>query len=253
MKAARHPRALTPFAFTLAEMLLVVAILAVLAGLAWPAFNHALEKSRTAVCAANMKQIGTALFAYSSDHNGSIPPVSSGGWPISKDKDVWEYAIWTYAGYSEAAWNNTTSPVKANNTDRCPRGAVIRNIFRCPEIFNGSTAVPGTSQGVNSNRCSYGLNARPSIGSESNEAYVTPIRLSLIPTPAQTVLVVENSTRLGSFEGFRHWTGLIPHDGGSNLLFADGHVEWRRLKDIPDTRVVTGGYLFWNGRIPPNS
>ncbi len=59
--------------FTLTELLVVIAILALLAGLILPSLNKARDKGKAISCLANLKQIGTAILAYSTDSNGFFP------------------------------------------------------------------------------------------------------------------------------------------------------------------------------------
>ena len=59
--------------FTLVELLVVIAIMAILASLLFPALARAKESSRRAACISNLRQVGMAVHAYSSDFNGKIP------------------------------------------------------------------------------------------------------------------------------------------------------------------------------------
>jgi prepilin-type N-terminal cleavage/methylation domain-containing protein/prepilin-type processing-associated H-X9-DG protein len=60
-------------AFTLVELLVVIAVVAILAALLLPALASARDKSRQAACVSNLRQIGIALLNYASDNDGHIP------------------------------------------------------------------------------------------------------------------------------------------------------------------------------------
>ena len=61
-------------AFTLLELLVVIAVIAVLAGLLLPALGQATERARATACLSNLKQFGVALRLYL-DENGNRMPV----------------------------------------------------------------------------------------------------------------------------------------------------------------------------------
>lgn len=58
-------------AFTILELLIVIAIIGVLAGILLVAFHAARERSKLTVCLSNLKQIGTALNLYRQDYDGA--------------------------------------------------------------------------------------------------------------------------------------------------------------------------------------
>ena len=59
--------------FTLIELMIVIAIIAILAAILIPNFLHARAESQTAACEGNEKQIATALEEYAVDHSGTYP------------------------------------------------------------------------------------------------------------------------------------------------------------------------------------
>ena len=60
--------------FTLVELLVVIAVIAILAGMLLPALNAAREKGRTAACMSNLKQYTLAFQGYTLDFKDYFPP-----------------------------------------------------------------------------------------------------------------------------------------------------------------------------------
>lgn len=59
--------------FTLVELLVVIAVIAILAALLLPAMGRAKESSRSAVCLNNLHQLGLASGTYGLDYGGKMP------------------------------------------------------------------------------------------------------------------------------------------------------------------------------------
>jgi len=76
-----------PTGFTLIEVLVVVAILAILAGILLPVLAKARASARKSTALSNLKQIGAALLAYTADYDDHLPP----RWPV-------------WLGYREFYW-----------------------------------------------------------------------------------------------------------------------------------------------------
>ncbi|RYG49526.1 type II secretion system protein [bacterium] len=60
-------------AFTLIELLTVIAIVAVLAGLLFAVVGPAKKEAKQSVCVSNLHQIGLATGLYNNDHDGRFP------------------------------------------------------------------------------------------------------------------------------------------------------------------------------------
>lgn len=84
-------------AFTLAELLVVVAIIAILAVLSVPLAQRITASSRSTACLSNLRQLGIALSAYLADHAQTMPTLAAGRESTSEDVPVIDNTLDRYA------------------------------------------------------------------------------------------------------------------------------------------------------------
>src|SRR5439155_23205029 len=103
-------------AFTLIELLIVIAIIGVLIGLLMPTISGAREQSRRVACASNLRNIGAALFAYAADNDRKLPYYFS-GIPPTKAQDACGNWLWD---------------IPFHQRDDLLKIGAVRNSFYCP-------------------------------------------------------------------------------------------------------------------------
>ena len=190
-------------AFTLVELLVVVAVIGVLAALVVAGAGAAREQAASTRCLANLRQWSVALIAYAAEHEGETPRRGQGVRPLTKiDRpEDWFNALPPYAGLP-------------SYRDLVRRGQRIRpddgTLFACPRaVDTGDTCF-----------LPYGMNRELSPTDRAR-----PHRLSEIAHPARVVFLADapgpySSTR----PAVQGYSVAARHGGRANVVFLDGHA-----------------------------
>ena len=135
-------------AFTLVELLVVVAMLGLLMLLVFPLVHQAVEAGRSAACAANLRQIQAAYLMYLADHDGQTFPYF---------EDVPEGRLW-YWGL-EAGWPSSGEegerPLDTSRARLAPYYGTESNVRSCPSLKYGGShfkqkfEIPSMGYGIN--------------------------------------------------------------------------------------------------------
>lgn len=210
-------------AFTLIELLAVIGVIAILAGLLLPALSNAKAKAQRVACLNKLRQWGLAALSYKDEHEDFLP----------REKCV--TGIHTWADVSAAnnndVWFNALPPecfgqkgVAGYAAD--PDGFHSpKNIFHCPVAKLPSGNVDPVF--------SLAFNSKLSRTTDVLER----AKFSCIQEPVTTVLFLDcgltneqplYSTQKPYYGQPSAWANRLSgrHNRGANLALADGHAQW---------------------------
>jgi len=242
--------------FTLVELLIVIAIIAMLTAVLLPALNRAKDASRGLVCLNNLKQTGVAQMAYAEDHQGWIVSRSIG---YSAGSDKWYHLL---AG----TWRNPRGINYGVTFDGRGSG-VPTGTFACPSEQTQWGSYSDTPPKFNHTH--YGENKFLGGYISGGTVYFLPQKISVILQASVAVFAVDKNRRSsegvsGVFDlAFRHGARdprpvvnyldsyvslpLTAFTGRANVLYMDGHAAAHRadyLRSQKDEKGTTSESSF---------
>ena len=209
-------------AFTLLELLVVIAVITILLSLLLPALKNGMEIARRIQCSGNMRQQYSCIMCYSVDYNEFLPPYYSGGVPmpdpddpdVNKNTNAYFAAVYAYGNI----------PLKGGS------------ILQCPSHNNNF----GKSVSGDLNpSCSWSKWRRSDLpffdantyyySSYGGHDYVFPKdaarRMSFFVRPSQCAVFIECSSPQ-NLVGRYYQMFMLRHQKGLNYSLMDGHVNY---------------------------
>jgi prepilin-type N-terminal cleavage/methylation domain-containing protein/prepilin-type processing-associated H-X9-DG protein len=227
--------------FTLTEILVVIAIIAVLAVVALTMTRRVMDSARSAKCVSNLRDLGAAALAYTTENNGCLPPLCQ----LDYGK------AWT-----SAAANRWWPSFLADTTD--PPAKLVYTMWRCPEARDGDFQKM-SSDLVYSSYSSL----KPVIAFITPETPTGGMRLAVLRNPAKVWMFGDGGRPIGASDSNRYQTvaaierysknwatanrPAFRHNGGKSAHYVacDGHVETLTRKDIEN--IDNGAFGKFNG------
>jgi prepilin-type processing-associated H-X9-DG protein/prepilin-type N-terminal cleavage/methylation domain-containing protein len=224
-------------AFTLIELLTVVAIIAVLAALLLPALARGKVLARSVECKNNVRDKGLAFRMHVDDNSDQYPVTRGSGITLQAS---------TYGWLVLHDWKSALQPYLAAGSPGKLNEFVAMKKLRCPELVsagdvgrvNGQYAYNASGTAPFESRQSLGLSGY--FDALSRPQRHLPTLESQVRAPSEMIAagdIDSGSQKDGPFwtlayfdplaEERRFWPGRS-HNGRANMLFADGHVESAR-------------------------
>jgi prepilin-type processing-associated H-X9-DG protein len=235
-------------AFTLVELLVVTAMIALLVGLLLPVLSRAREQARSTACLSNLRQLALAAQMYCDAHKGSYPlsnysvfhpPLAiSYNWDFTVQRDT-----------STGATAVTPGLLFLERTDA--------RIFQCPAFDGRSNTLADPHTGYNYNTSYVG-------GEQAGSTIIPPARQSDIRRPERLALFGDGQFAGGANKFMRSprfsptevqvarhsGTQGFRHRGQTNVAFADGHAQTLSTRHSTDMASVSQNTGFLS---PDNS
>ena len=192
------------YSFTLVELLIVIAVIAMLAAILMPALGRSRKKARATECVNNLRQLGYAVHMYWDDNEGAMGALSGifPTWTSDTNHRAWTQLLFPYA-------KTTKLYVDPEWPSYMPELPVYYYLNLLPAFVEAGSPGAGT-YAVQSKRVSQPSN----FILMSEDLWVSPSQ-EIDPTN-------ERADRSGFSGTATNYPP--PHNGFANFLFADGHV-----------------------------
>ncbi len=220
--------------FSLIELLVTIAILALLAALLLPAISASKSKARRTICLNNLRQISLGVRMYCDDSNDAPPAPGAAALKTN--------ILSLYSGYKQLTKNYVGLQGASFPQDKlfaCPADSFYLDVFHKNGTWPPQCVAKSLHEDVVMDFSSYGFNGGDNLTRTAGTNVYTRlglggVRLSAVPHPGRTLLVVENSAPAP-------WSWHEPlrraqfNDAKSMVSFVDGHVAlvkvyWDRSK-----------------------
>lgn len=213
-------------AFTVLELVFVLAVIAIMVTLLLPSLVWARREARRVSCTGNLKQIGVAMSMYASDHDRYVP--------IGQIADVFQLNYYFWIGLTRQ-WTPFGLIQAGDYLKESPQTYYCPGIDDRPNIqFNTASNPwkPGSTTATI--RAGYGV--RPGYDWDLFRGrYDRATPMPRIDQLEDKVIVADPLSKYV-------FVTVHGHRRGVNGLFMDGHVTyvktekiWKRLKYLPDT------------------
>jgi prepilin-type processing-associated H-X9-DG protein/prepilin-type N-terminal cleavage/methylation domain-containing protein len=251
--------------FTLVELLTVIGIVGILAAIVIPVVGSVRKSAQTSACGNNVRQIAMGVILYAQDNRGLLPSArdNNGKW-LGIYRGIRDPATAAAVSFSDSGNQLSNFISRYLDTER------QSDIWLCPgnTAVQDATTQNGASP---NNRMSYMVNNRGS-GFLTNYRTSPENFFGYDEISPKTLLEIDNGAAAaagstGQTSSGRYWntyTGRaniwmitdmdsvnysnstshipavgaagevpMPHGGGRNYAFFDGHVELRKANDLP--------------------